>query len=293
MPTQETAAPAGTATESSATPFEASVGELFGDYSSGGESPELTDEETGTTPETPAAGAENETGSATAETATPDGTTTTSDGATPDAATAADANWLTETTAAQYVVNGVSIPVEDIRVFKEGGAVIQPEALPNVLSKLAERDQLTERVRTREQEYQTLSKVSEWTGPDNQTVTGPQAAIERIVAHAAVLAENQLLVDEILSSPDLHAAGLLTTKVLPDGKGGTYEAVVFRPDAIKALQTRNELQQLKASSAIREHYGKILKDVKAQNAKVAVGGLGTLTILHAINKAIEAAGKHG
>ena len=233
---------------------------MFGDFSGGGETPDSPDSAEGTTPAEPADGAA-EPGSATepaADAAPP------SDGTTPDAeAPAVEADPFTETTAASYMLNGQPVSVEDIRVFKEGGAVIRPEALPNILSKLAERDTLSEGARTAKQQYDTLSKVSEWTGPDNRTVSGPEAAVERIVAHAAVLSENELIVSQVLTCPDLHAAGFLTTELRADGKGGQYEAVIFRPDAIKSLQTQNELRQLKASQAIRDHF----KTVISQSAQ--------------------------
>lgn len=259
MPEVETAVPA--APESSATAFEQDLGEMFGDFSGGGETPDSPDSAEGTTPAEPADGAA-EPGTEpvpAADDAPP------SDGTTPaaDIPAVEAGDPFTDTTAASYMLNGQPVSVEDIRVFKEGGAVIRPEALPNILSKLAERDTLSEGARTAKQQYDTLSKVSEWTGPDNRTVSGPEAAVERIVAHAAVLSENELIVSQVLTCPDLHAAGFLTTELRADGKGGQYEAVIFRPDAIKSLQTQNELRQLKASQAIRDHF----KTVISQSAQ--------------------------
>lgn len=253
MPTPETAVDA---TTSSATPFEQDLGELFGDYSSSGEAPEPEDEAEGTTPSAAPDGTETDAESAPAS---PDAAGQESEGETPAAQPEADDDPFKDTTPAEYVVGGQHIPVEDIRVFKEGGAVIRPESLPNILSKLAERDTLAEQSRSVKQQYDTLAKINEWTQGD-QTISGPQAAIERIAAHAAVLAENELIVQEVLNCPDLYAAGFLTTELRPDGKGGQYEAVVFRPDAIKALQTQNELRQIKATQAIRDHYGKLVAD---------------------------------
>ena len=246
MPVPETAAPV--APESSATAFEQDLGEMFGDFSGGGETPEPTDEAAGTTPAEPADGAA-EPGSETAPAAD---ATPASDGTTPDAQADAEADPFTDTTAASYMLNGQPVSVEDIRVFKEGGAVIRPESLPNVLSKLAERDTLSGEVRTAKQQYDTLSKVSEWTGSDNKTVSGPEAAVERIVAHAAVLSENELIVSQVLQSPDLYAAGFLI--VHPENPN----AVIFNPAAIKQLQTQNELRQLKASQAIRDHFKTVI-----------------------------------
>jgi hypothetical protein len=264
----ETAAPAASATESSAPSLAESIGEFFGDFSGNGETPEPDESAAETTSAEPASGTADETASETAATA--DGTTAPpSDGSTPAAATETpvDDDPFTETTPAQYVINGQAIPVEDIRVFKEGGAVIRPESLPNVLSKLAERDTLSSENRTVKQQYETLSKVSEWTGPDNTTVTGPQAAIERIVAHAAVLAENQLLIEHLTDPDKLYS--LLTTEQVPDGKDGMRERVILSPAALESLKTQNELRQMKATAAIRDHYGKVVADTsKAQPAPI-------------------------
>lgn len=256
-PTDSAAAP-------SATPLEHDIGQMFGDYSTtGAESPEPEDSAAGTTPAEPSEGTDKGTESEPVTEATPQ-----SEGTTPDATTTAlDDDPFKDTTPAQYVVNGQSIPVEDIRVFKEGGAVIRPESLPNVLAKLAERDTLSERVRARDAEYTTLSKVSEWTGPDNQTVTGPQAAVERIVAHAAVLSENQLLIEHLTDPAKLYS--LLTTELVSDGKGGQVERVILSPTALRSLQTQNELRQLKSAAALRDHYkGVISESSRAQPAPV-------------------------
>ncbi len=235
---------------SSAPTLDQELGEFFGDYrSSDGEPPEPEASAAGSTPAEPAKGTAPET----PETPALAPADAASDGSTPDAPPA-DADWLATTEPATYVVNGKSVPVDDIRVFKEGGAVIQPDRLPNVLAKLAERDTLSEQSRTVKQQYDTLSKVSEWTGADNRTVTGPEAAIERIVAHAAVLSENNLIIEQILKSPDLYGSGFLITD--PNNP----KAVIFNPVAIENLKTQNELRQLKASQAIRDHYKGILAE---------------------------------
>lgn len=172
-----------------------------------------------------------------------------SEGTPPAAAT--DDPWK-DAVPATYVVHGKTIPVEDIKVFPQGGAVIAPESLPNILAKLAERDTLSERVRTRDAEYQTLSKVTEWTDPEGKQFTGPEAAIELRIRATELLAENQLLVEHLTDPDKLYS--LLTTELVPDGKGGQVERVILSPKALLSLQTQNELRNLKASNAVREHY---------------------------------------
>lgn len=245
--------------------FTNEVNEFFGDVAPAGEPDEATPSDGSTPDAAPPTDAVDD--ATTVEGA--DGTKTPSEETTSAAApVAVEDDPFKDTEAASYVLNGKAIPVEDIRVFKEGGAVIRPESLPNILSKLAERDTLSEKLQTRDRDYQTLSKVSEWKDDaSGKTYAGPEAVVELRVRATELFAENQLMVSEILQSEDLHAAGFLTTKRIPDStvEGGFREAVVFRPDAIARLQEKNELRNLKASSAVRAHYTGILDSA----AKVA------------------------
>lgn len=261
MPESQTASPS---TEgSSASTLEQEVGEFFGDYTSGSDEPPAEDSTSaaGTTPAEPGTTTATDP-DAPAPADSPDPT---SEGTTPDASVPAlEDDPFANTTPATYVVDGKSVPVEDIRVFAEGGAVIRPESLPNVLSKLAERDTLSERVRVRDQEYQTLAKVAEWTdAASGKTYAGADAAIEMKIGNAALLAENNLLVKEIIQSDNL--TDYLITKQLPDGR----EVVVFSPDALTALRRENALQQREISSAMREHFrGVVAESSKPQAAPI-------------------------
>lgn len=245
----------------SATPLEQDIGQLFGDYSSGAESPESEDSAAGTTPAEPAEGTEPDAGTDPAPTDGDDASDLEREGTTPDATAAAiDEDPWKDTTAATYVANGKTLSSEDIRVFKEGGAAIRPEALPNVLSKLAERDTLSERIRVRDQEYQTLAKVAEWTDPAGKTYSGPDAAIEMRIGNASLFAENQLLISAITDPEQL--ARCLTTVTGPDGQ----ERVVFSEQALESLRIRNENQQMKVSAAIREHYRGVMAEASKPQA---------------------------
>lgn len=253
----------------SATPLEQDIGQMFGDYSTSAEPPEPEDSAAGTTPAEPSEGTapgvegepEPKEGAAAVEPQ--------SEGTTPAATTEVveDDPWK-DTAPASFVVNGKTLTSEDIRVFKEGGAAIRPESLPNVLSRLAERETLAERVQTSDRNYQTLAKATEWTDSTGKTLTGPEAAIEMRVGAMKVLSENQLIVNEVIKCPDLHAAGFLTTETRPDGKGGTYEAVVFRPDAIARLQRENDLTQREVSNTVRDHYKTVVAEAQAAPAAI-------------------------
>ena len=261
------AAAVATSDSSSATPLENDVGAMFGDFGSfvGEESPESgTTSAAGTTPAEPVTETVTEPSAATE----PAGATATpppSDGSTPAAAEPlpVEDDPFKDTTPATYVVDGKSIPVEDIRVFKEGGAVIRPEALPNILSKLASRDTLEAKERWTSQQYQTLEKVVEWTDPsNNKTFTGPEAAIEMRVGNASLYAENKLLVDTLLDPDKLFQ--ILTTEQVADGKGGLVERVIINPSALAQLQRENLLQQRELSSTIRDHYKGVLSAKPAE-----------------------------
>jgi hypothetical protein len=149
VPTDQTTAP-------SATSLEQDLGQMFGDYSAAESRRNPTDSAAGTTPAEPAEGTEPEpmTDGRARSRRVPTRPRRRAMGLpqTP-LPRAAEDDPFKDTTPAQYVVNGQPVPVEDIRVFKEGGAVIRPESLPNVLAKLAERDTLSERGAARDAEY--------------------------------------------------------------------------------------------------------------------------------------------
>lgn len=277
MPPVETAAPAASATESSAPSLAESLGEMFGDFSGGGESPESEDSAAGTTPAEPAPGTEPDPASETAAAA--DGATETlSDGTTPAAASesASPDDPFKDTQPASYMLNGQPVSVEDIRVFKEGGAVIRPESLPNVLSKLAERDQLAAEHRTAKQQYDTLNRVIEWKDSTGKTYTGAEAAIENRIANAALYAENNLMLP-ILTSEDLQP--YLTTKKVADASGTLREVVIFRPNVLESLSEKARFQKEQIDFATRKHYaGVIAESSKAQPAPLDFPSLSKNTI---------------
>lgn len=187
-------------------------------------------------------------------------------GTTPTPApTAAEDDPFKDTTPLTFTVNGQPVTNEDIRVFKEGGAVIRPEAVQSISQKLAERESLQERNHRQSQEYQTLAKVTEWSGQDGKTIGGVEGAIENRVANAVLFAENQLLISTL--SDDEKLAQLLTTKQVPDGRGGIREVVTLNPAALKALQRENTLQQREVTAAIRDHFRGLIAQASQPQAQ--------------------------
>ncbi len=231
------------------------LAEMFGDIPEKDvETPEPETETTpGTTPEAETAGTETGAEAAALPGAAPGETTS------PPATEEQDP--LADTTPATFNVNGKPVTNEDIRVFKEGGAVIRPESLPNVLNKLSERESLFERNRAQSQEYQTLAKLAEWTDTESgKTFTGPEALIELRIGNSALLAENKLLVETLLDPDRLYS--ILATEQVPDGKGGLRERVVISPQALRNLQTENENQRLKLTNAIRSHFQGVIAETQ-------------------------------
>lgn len=256
----------------SATSLEQDIGQLFGDYSSGAESPEPEDSAAGTTPAEPSEGTEPDAGTEPAPTDGDDAPDLEREGTTPDATSVAiDEDPWKDTTAAMYVVNGKTLSSEDIRVFKEGGAAIRPEALPNVLSKLAERDTLSERIRVRDQEYQTLAKVAEWTDPAGKTYSGPDAAIEMRIGNASLFAENSLMLP-VLTAEDVKP--YLTTLPILDARGQAVigpdgspaERIVFRPDFLESLSEKARFQKEQIEFATRKHYAGVMAEASKPQA---------------------------
>ena len=260
MSEQNTAAGSSDSSSTTST-FAEELGEFFGDYSTVGESPESDDSAAGSTP------AEHATDSAT-EPKTPDAATAKtpeSEGTTPDAPTTpVEEDYLKDTTPATYVVNGQSRSIDDIRVFKEGGAVIPHENLPNVLAKLADRDQLESKYQARDRDYTTLAKVTEWTGPDNQTITGPEAAIQNRIANASLFAENALMLP-VFTSEDLQP--FITVKVSYDAQGNKVEKVVFRPDFVQSLSEKAKFQRDQIEFETKRHYAGVMAEASKPQAQ--------------------------
>lgn len=248
-----TAAPAESGSGST---LDAEVGALFGDYVETPASPESSD--TGTTPATPPADAAP---SGETAPALDSDTAAASDGTTPDAPTDADDPWK-DTTPAQYFVGGQPVLSEDIRVFKEGGAAIRPEALPNILSQLAERATLSTRVKQQEQDSKSLAPLTEWTPldaegkPTGEPLTGLKGLEAFHVDHAVAQAELSVFRD-LLSDP-AKLVGLL----IKDG-----DQVVFDPSAVRQWNAELKAATTEARYATRDKIGARISEASRPEAQ--------------------------
>lgn len=254
-----TAGPEGTAGSASAPSLEQFAADMFGDLPEPGETPEPeSTSAAGEPPAEPAIGTEDDAtapeGQEGTDAAEREGDAP-SDAAepAPDAA-APEVDPFADTAPLTYVVDGQTRTSDDIRVFKEGGAVIRPEALPNIQKRLSERDHLFEQNREHYKTQQSFEAVTRWVTTDaegkEQIVTGPQAAVEMRVANASLLAENTAIVKAITDPAWLKANLVL------DG-----DTLRINPASLEHLVTQIELQEMKAGQAIRDHFAKQLTDL--------------------------------
>lgn len=237
----------GTAAAAPESTLSSEFGQMLGEYGGTSSEPEPETPSDGTTPDAAAPDPATAATDGEAATETPPSEEITSVAAAP----VVEEDPFKDTKAAEYVINGKAIPVEDIRVFAEGGAVIRPESLPNILSKLAERDTLSAKFQTRDAEHQTLSKAVEWVSPEGKTFSGPEAAIEMRIGNAALFAENELM-GKLLSVEDLQS--YLTTKQVMGTDGQPREVVIFRPEAVEDMRREAALQRREITAQIKDHY---------------------------------------
>jgi hypothetical protein len=260
------AAPVASSDSSSATPLENDVGAMFGDFgsSSDEESPVSgTTSAAGTTPAEPTPETATEPSAGT-EAAGTTATPAPSDGTTPSAATAlpAEDDPFKDTTPATYVAQGRTVPVEDIRVFKEGGAVIRPEALPNILSKFAERDNLYEQNRAQYDQVKDYERLSEWKtqGEDGkeQIVSGRAGLIGMRTGFAQLEASFNTMIAAL--RPDAQGNfRILSDLVDAEPPSAQYPQgrIIVNQQALDNLLTRAELAEARATETVRSRLAEI------------------------------------
>lgn len=178
------------------------IGNLMGDFPT---SSEPESEEAGATPAPTPEGQEPTADSSegtepSVESETPDATEPAPD---PSSTTpTADADPLEGATPFAYVVNGQERQFEGITVLKDGGAIVDPDALEKIQRVFGERDHLYERDRERHQESQTLGKFIEWTPPgSDKALQGVEAAKALHLSRAELMAEVRAF-HTLLSDPE-------------------------------------------------------------------------------------------
>lgn len=176
------------------------VGDLYGDYRDAEPDPDAGAPPP-SSPETPAPGSEGTDPSAPAgETPAVADAAAVPDASTPDP----DGDPLDGSAPLAYTVNGESRTNDGITVLKDGGAIIDPDAVPKIQRILSERDHLFEKDQQSHQRYTALEKLTEWrtTGADGkESVLTGAPAVEAMRVNAVTTAAVLQTVLKALSDP--------------------------------------------------------------------------------------------
>lgn len=177
------------------------IGEMFGDYSDAEPEPEA-----GSPPvETPESAnssegtAESEPAGSPPASADPESV--------PDSSTQSltDVDPLDGATPLAYTVNGESRTFDGITVLKDGGAIVDPDALAKLQQRISAHDHLYEQQQAQHQKYSDLERLTKWeqTAPDGtkQTLTGAQA-VEAMRVNGLQATSALRTIVNVLSDPE-------------------------------------------------------------------------------------------
>jgi hypothetical protein len=161
-----------------------------------------------------------------------------------------DADPLEGASPLTYTVAGEQRTYDGITVLKDnGGAIIDPERLPDVIRKLSERDHLFEKDQQRHREAQDLDQRLAWTPPGaDKPVSGVQAA-EALHHDRASLLATVKAYETLLSNPE-NIRQILSV----DEQSGqlTWNQMGVDNFLLKLANTRNEVR-----SKLAEYFGKL------------------------------------
>lgn len=149
-----------------------------------------------------------------------------------------------------YVVNGEQRTFDGITKLREGGGIIDPDAMAKVERVFGERDHLFESNRAQYGQIEALTRLTEWQVRDAnnqvQTLTGREGVeAQRLALGHAVVEVSELRA--ALRDPQILASLLL---VEPDGQGGT-RITGINEEALKDIGKRVNLAQREASLQVR------------------------------------------
>lgn len=238
------------------------IGEMYGDYSDvEQESPEGAPPST--TPDTPAASE----GTAASEPA----------GAPPVEADAplvpdtsiqptADTDPLDGSRPLDYTVDGHARTYDGITVLKDGGAIIDPDALERVQKVFSERDHLFEKDKQTHERYSTLERAIEWRtkGADGkeQVVGGLDAAVAWRLHAGQMHARNLVYsnaIDAIVKDPS-NFAKLYTIFTDAKGEYGEVGAQYVLPNQKGFADLKEDAERFARETALtmREQFPKVI-----------------------------------
>lgn len=169
--------------------------------------------------------------------------------ATPDTA-APEVDPLASSTPLTYSVNGQERTMDGIRILGDE-AVITKEALPDVIRRLGERDNLYEQSQQYHQRQQHADALAAWkhTASDGteSLLTGNAGLVEMRVSHARLEAALETVLTT-LSDP-----ARLPNLVALDEQGN----IVLNQAFVQNLLTQSELSEMKAEQATRNLIGQL------------------------------------
>jgi len=231
-----------------------SIGQLLGDFPNDDLAPETQDEgtDTGATPavEQPPADSESS--------PTPPDPSVESEAERPDAAQTPtlevappdEPDPLASALPLTYTVNGQERKMEGVKILGDE-AIITREALPEIVRRLGERDNLYEQSQASYQKQQQFEAASAWkhTADDGteQLLTGLPAIAEMRVSHARNEAALQTLVSALQDPAELRQMVGLDEN----------DQLVLNPAYVSTLLTRGELAEIKAEQETRVLLGKL------------------------------------
>lgn len=176
--------------------------------------------------------------------------------ATPESPAPEDIDPLATAKSLTYTVNGQERTVEGIKVLSDelgGEGIITREALPDIIRRLGERDNLYEQNQWAFQQRQELEAASAWkvTKEDGSEslVTGKEGIAEMRIAHARQEASLQTLI-AALQDPEQFRQMVAVDQ---------NDQIVLNPQFIQSLLTRAELAEMKAEQATRGLFGQLLQ----------------------------------
>lgn len=261
--------------------LESVVGEMYGDYRSAEPDPSETGAPPAEGSET-ADGSEGTTADAPAGELTPatePDASTVSDPSTPT--TSSDPDPFEGSTPLPYTVNGQERTFEGVTVLKDGGAIVDPDALPKLAQRLAERDHLYEQSAAKHRDFQALEKATEWqtTGPNGETrmLRGSEAESEKRVVMAQLAAEVQAY-RTLMANPE-NIRDLVV--------GNEDGSLAWNQLGVKAFLAELKNAQNELSQNARRSYS-----AQTQPAPAAPFNPQTLAPV-AVSKAIELVGANG
>lgn len=179
--------------------------------------------------------------------------------ATPDVAPPVDDDPLASSVPLRYTVNGQERAIEGIRILGDE-AIITKDALPDVVRRLGERDNLFEQRQQWHQQTRQSEALAAWvtTAPDGseQMLTGNAGLVEMRVSHARLEAALGTLLGA------LQDPAQLPNLVALDEAG----QIVLNNPFVQDLLTRSELSEIKAEQQALGIIGQIRHQANAHSA---------------------------